>query len=239
MRGTEPATTVATPARSPGASCRWPSCWSAAGRLPRASPATRSWPSGWPSAPFSLLYVVSEPDLTGLILPRFKPYALILVGLMLALLAAHFLLQRRFVRPGAAPGAAHPGRERRPPGGAGAVPALWRPWFDAVSEAFAAGRDYQARLEASEARLKAAAESIPDGARDLRRRGSAGLLQQPLSRAPHRQRAGDDGAGQAVADWGARGRGPGAGLSSRDGRRLPGAADRRSRAWAASTASIG
>ena len=45
----------------------------------------------------------------------------------------------------------------------GAVPALWRPWFDAVSEAFATGRDYQARLAASEARLRAAAESIPDG----------------------------------------------------------------------------
>ena len=50
-------------------------------------------------APFSLLVAIPEWDLTWAILPRFKPYALILAGLMLALLAAHFLLQRRFVRP--------------------------------------------------------------------------------------------------------------------------------------------
>ena len=114
-------------------------------------------------APFSLLYVVSGPDLTGLILPRFKPYALILAGLMLALLAAHFLLQRRFVHPALRLVRHIQDESDGRPGVTAKVPALWRPWFTTVSNAFAAGRDYQARLEASEARLKAAAESIPDG----------------------------------------------------------------------------
>jgi tetratricopeptide (TPR) repeat protein len=43
------------------------------------------------------------------------------------------------------------------------VPPLWRPWLEAVREAFADRRAYEARLAASEERLKAAAESIPDG----------------------------------------------------------------------------
>ena len=115
------------------------------------------------ATPFTMLYLVAEPDLTALFLPRFKPYAIILAGLMAALLAAHLLLQGRFVRPALQLvrhiqdlGDGRPGLTRP-------APALWRPWFDAVSRAFATGRDYQGRLEASEARLLAAAESIPDG----------------------------------------------------------------------------
>ena len=95
-------------------------------------------------APFSLLYVVSGPDLTGLILPRFKPYALILAGLMLALLAAHFLLQRRFVHPALRLVRHIQDESDGRPGDTAKVPALWRPWFATVSDAFAAGRDYQA-----------------------------------------------------------------------------------------------
>jgi PAS domain S-box-containing protein len=113
--------------------------------------------------PFTMLYLVAAPDLTGLILPRFKPYAIILVGLMLALLAAHFLLQGRFVRPALRLVRHIQNESDGRPGSYGRVPALWRPWFEAVSAAFATGRDYQSRLEASEARLRAAAESIPDG----------------------------------------------------------------------------
>ncbi len=126
--------------------------------------------SGWAvlaepvqGTPFTMLYLIAAPDLTALILPRFKPYAIILVGLMLSLLAAHFLLQGRFVRP-ALRLVRHIQDEsdgRR--GQVRTVPALWQPWFDAVSEAFATGRDSQRRVEASEARLRAAAESIPDG----------------------------------------------------------------------------
>ena len=113
-------------------------------------------------SPFSLLYAVPDHALMGLILPRFKPYALILATLMLALLAAHYLLQHRFVRP-ALLLVRHIQNESQGGEGVRGVPLLWRPWFDAVSAAFAGARTYQARLAESEARLKAAAESIPDG----------------------------------------------------------------------------
>ena len=114
-------------------------------------------------APFSLLFVVADSSLTAVILPRFKPYALILAALMLALLAAQVLLRRSFIDP-ALRLVAHIQDESdgRPAGSSGVLP-LWRPWFAMVSAAFSASRDYQSRLQESEARLKAAAESIPDG----------------------------------------------------------------------------
>ena len=115
------------------------------------------------NSPFSLLYLVSDGDLTASILPRFKPYALILAGLMLALLAAHFLLQSRFVHPALRLVRHIQNESDGISTGIANIPEIWRPWFATVSQAFATGRDYQSRLEASEARLKAAAASIPDG----------------------------------------------------------------------------
>ena len=112
--------------------------------------------------PFSLLYALPSAELGSLFLPRVKPYALILATLMLTLLAAYILLQRRFVRP-ALKLVRHIQNESDGGSRPGMVPAPWQPWFAAVSEAFGAGRSLQARLAASEARLKAAAESIPDG----------------------------------------------------------------------------
>ena len=88
------------------------------------------------------------------------PYALSLAVLLLTLLTAHVLLQHWFVRPAMAllRHIQHGGVGVGPP-----IPSLWQPWFAAVSEAFASSRDYQSRLAASEERLKAAAESLPDG----------------------------------------------------------------------------
>ena len=80
----------------------------------------------------------------------------------MTLLTAHLLLQSWFVRPAMAllrhiQNGGQRGSTRQ------IVPPLWRPWFDAVSEAFVSSRVYQMRLEASEERLKAAAENLPDG----------------------------------------------------------------------------
>lgn len=88
------------------------------------------------------------------------PYAMILAALLLTLVAAHLMLQHWIVRPSLAL------LRHIQTGGQGAIdriPTLWQPWFDAVSNAFASSRDFQARLAASEERLKTAAESLPDG----------------------------------------------------------------------------
>ncbi len=112
--------------------------------------------------PLSLVYALPEDQITGLFLPRVKPYALILAALMLTLLGAYLLLQQRFVRP-ALRLVRHIQDESECIARPGAVPKLWRPWFVAVTDAFAHGRGLQTRLAASEAQLRAAAESIPDG----------------------------------------------------------------------------
>ena len=113
-------------------------------------------------SPFSLVHSLPEHQITGLFLPRFKPYALILAALMLTLLGAYLLLQRRFIRP-ALKLVRHIQNESDGVVETSAVPVLWRPWFAAVSEAFAHGRALRSSLAASEARLRAAAESVPDG----------------------------------------------------------------------------
>ncbi|MGE3294442.1 MAG: PAS domain S-box protein, partial [Geminicoccaceae bacterium] len=113
-------------------------------------------------SPFSLVYSLPEEEIAGLFLPRVKPYALILAALMLTLLCAYLLLQRQFIRPALAL-VRHIQDESEGIARASAVPAIWRPWFAAVSDAFEHGRILQGRLAASEAQLRAAAESIPDG----------------------------------------------------------------------------
>ena len=144
-----------------------------------------------PRTPYTLLYVVPERALTWMILPRLAPYALILVGLVLTLLAAFALMQHRVVGPALAL-VRHIQDESQGTRASGTLrlPARWRPWFTSVSEAFAA----QPPLSGAAGRERSEAEGRggehPRRPRDLRLRGPAGLLQQPLSRAPDRARRG-------------------------------------------------
>ena len=79
------------------------------------------------------------------------------------LAAVQLVLQRGFVRPALALVRQIQAEARGLSPAPARVPPLWRPWLEAVREAFADRRAYEARLAASEERLKAAAESIPDG----------------------------------------------------------------------------
>jgi PAS domain S-box-containing protein len=115
------------------------------------------------NAPLTLVHLLAPAELDGLVLPRLVPHVTAAALLLLSLAAAQILLRQGLVRPAfllvrqiraEAAGEVFP-----PP----RVPAPWQPWFDAVREAFAGRRAYEARLAASEARLKAAAESMPDG----------------------------------------------------------------------------
>jgi PAS domain S-box-containing protein len=114
-------------------------------------------------APFTLLYAIPEGELRRLVLGHAVPYWLILVGLLATVLAAQFVLERRFIRPALALVRHIDALGRDQATACPRVPRLWRPWLDAVGETFARNREFQARLAASEATLKAAAESIPEG----------------------------------------------------------------------------
>lgn len=113
-------------------------------------------------APWMLVHVVPEHGVPLYLLPRLAPYGAILLALLAAVLAAHLLMQRRFVRPSLRllqHIQAEAEDRARPPD----LPDLWRPWAELVSHAFGSSRDVRRRLEEAEARFLAAVDSIPDG----------------------------------------------------------------------------
>lgn len=110
--------------------------------------------------PFWLIHFVSEAELLRQLLPRFAPVGLILLSLLVTLAVAIILLGRHLVRPGLmlVRHIQAEAQDEAPPA-ARVPPAMWRPWFDAVSRAFASVRLYQKRLEASEAEYRAVVET--------------------------------------------------------------------------------
>jgi PAS domain S-box-containing protein len=115
------------------------------------------------ATPWTMLFTISSAELNQVLLPRFIPYGIILLALILTLLLTHVLRQRLYVRP--ALGLAdyiraesldqHPDQPR--------LPALWRPWLRAVADAFAAKRSALARIADSEALKAATIDNALDG----------------------------------------------------------------------------
>ena len=115
------------------------------------------------SSPWTLLFVVSAEALNGVLLPRFIPYGIILLGLILTLILTHVLRQHLLVRPAlsltnfirAESLDQHPTQP--------SMPALWQPWLRAVADAFAAKRDALTQIGDSEALKSAIIDTALDG----------------------------------------------------------------------------
>ncbi len=112
-------------------------------------------------APWHLLFVVTPDELNQVLLPRFVPYALILAGILLTLLLAHQLRQRLIIGPALSlleyiRAESQDGHPTRP-----VLPAVWRPWLDAVADAFAAKRESLHSVREREQHFKALAELHP------------------------------------------------------------------------------
>src|SRR4051794_24420562 len=109
------------------------------------------------AAPWHLVVVAEKREITLLVLERLWPYALMLSGVLAALVLAQQTMQRFFVGPAIA--LAYRVREQSgdggEPGEAPRVPELWRPWFRAVDEAFRSSQESLARIREEQA-LKAA-----------------------------------------------------------------------------------
>jgi PAS domain S-box-containing protein len=103
------------------------------------------------STPWTLLFVASPGELNGVVLPRLVPYGIILAGLVLTLLLAHFLRQRLIVRPALAFAdyIQAEAADQRP--SAPSLPAWWQPLAGAAADAFQAQRSALARIQDSEA----------------------------------------------------------------------------------------
>lgn len=115
------------------------------------------------AAPLKLVYVLREAELQRLVAAHLVPMLGVLAALVLTLVLAQRVLRRLFIRPALALvehlRAESAGTAAVPPD----LPRLWRPWLELISQTFAENRAYLARLEESEARFLAAAESLPDG----------------------------------------------------------------------------
>jgi len=113
------------------------------------------------ATPWHLLYVIEPGEVTALILPRFVPYGVILIGLLLTFFLAQLLRKKLIIGPALALAdyvkAESQERPKPPP----ELPAMWRPWIATVSDAFAAKREVNERILESEAYFRAMAEAHP------------------------------------------------------------------------------
>ncbi|MEQ1951496.1 PAS domain S-box protein [Mesorhizobium sp. CN2-181] len=109
--------------------------------------------------PWSLVYVVSDGELNGILFARLMPYAVILLALIATLIAAHQLLRRQFVRPAMALvdhlAAESAGGDRR----GNDLPEMWRPWAELVTRIFSENRTAMSRLATSEERYRNVVET--------------------------------------------------------------------------------
>src|SRR5690242_13563015 len=109
------------------------------------------------AAPWKLVVVADDREITAFVLERLWPYGLLLCGVLATLVLAQMLIQRFFIGPAIALAARVRELSDTPaePGPAPRMPGLWRPWFAAVDEAFRSNRRFLARIREEQA-LKAA-----------------------------------------------------------------------------------
>ena len=113
--------------------------------------------------PWHLLFVAPEGEVTALVLGRLWPYALMLGGVLATLALAQDLLRRHFVGPAIAlAGRVQAQSEGDAEATAARVPAPWRPWFDAVDDAFRSSRRHLAEARDEEARKSAVLDAAFD-----------------------------------------------------------------------------
>ncbi|MGI9494391.1 MAG: ATP-binding protein [Geminicoccaceae bacterium] len=113
------------------------------------------------ATPWHLLYIIEPGEVTALILPRFIPYGVILIGLLLTFFLAQLLRRRLVIGPALKLVDYIKAESQEQPKPPPELPAMWRPWVAAVSDAFAAKREVNQRILESEANFRTMAEAHP------------------------------------------------------------------------------
>ncbi|MDN5849960.1 MAG: ATP-binding protein [Nitrococcus sp.] len=114
--------------------------------------------------PWTILYIVPDAEVRALVLPRLAPYAITLIGLLLAFLFAQHLLRRWFVAPVLSM-AGYIDAESKQEGQT--VPkalSRWRPWVEIIANGLNATR----AKEAAEAANRAKSEFLANMSHELR-----------------------------------------------------------------------
>jgi PAS domain S-box-containing protein len=115
------------------------------------------------ASPFRLIYVLPKADLYAYLLPRFAPYALILLGLGATLFGIFYLLHRAYIAPSVELVEYITDQAAGIDSAIPSVPRAWQRHFLTVAGIVSTVRRYQSRLEESEARFLAATASLDDG----------------------------------------------------------------------------
>lgn len=105
-------------------------------------------------APWILVYLVSDLEISDLLLPRLLPYAVILVALAFTVFISFYLLRREFIRPSLELVNYIHEASRDPSVSEPRMPSLWQTWVGVVSQAFADNREATRMLQESEERLQ-------------------------------------------------------------------------------------
>lgn len=102
-------------------------------------------------APWTLVHVIPDREITALLLPRFVPYGIILALLAGTFLLALYLLRREFINPALELVHYIQRVSRNPATPEPVLPRLWQTWANVVARTFAAYREAGRQLEESEA----------------------------------------------------------------------------------------
>ncbi|HKU12849.1 MAG TPA: ATP-binding protein [Steroidobacteraceae bacterium] len=104
-----------------------------------------------PNTPWTMVYVASDAEIRGHLLPNFVPYVVISLAVAGAFVLVLWLLRRQFIEPAFQLVRYIQRETREETATIPRVPALWRPWLDAVAAAFHSNRESNRKLRASEA----------------------------------------------------------------------------------------
>ncbi|MEN8803707.1 MAG: PAS domain-containing protein [Thiogranum sp.] len=105
-------------------------------------------------APWTLVYLVNDEEISGLLLPRLRPYAVILVALAITVFIMLYLMRREFIRPALEMVSYIREASRDPSVVEPKLPRLWQTWIGVVSRAFINNRDATRKVRESEDRLQ-------------------------------------------------------------------------------------
>jgi PAS domain S-box-containing protein len=110
-------------------------------------------------APWRVVYIISEEDMDGLLLPRILPYGVILAVLAGTFFLALYLLRREFITPALDLVHYIQRVSRDPDAPEPRLPRLWQTWAQVVSRTFAANREASRKLRESEAFMSVIVEN--------------------------------------------------------------------------------
>ncbi|MGD8934739.1 MAG: PAS domain-containing protein, partial [Gammaproteobacteria bacterium] len=107
-----------------------------------------------PHAPWTLVYLISDEEISGLLLPRLLPYAVILAVLAITVFIALYVLKKEFISPALALISYIRDVSRHPLASEPRLPELWQTWAGLIRKTFELNHKAVQLIQESEERLQ-------------------------------------------------------------------------------------